>query len=116
MGVGRVAFSDDMTCLLVKMELALLVQHYSRHLSFIFGLPRLQVLLLDSEEEVQQQFIRNLREDRELDNKLREAAKDDRELEPFVSRSVFQRTSVQQLIACLTAEGWTNTERTVDTM
>eukprot|EP00959_Pyramimonas_sp_CCMP1952_P457321 9474735-Pyramimonas_sp.AAC.1 len=66
------------------------------------GLPRRQVLLLDP--ETRDHFLRDLREDLRIFEKLQQAAFPGKA--SIVDRSLFKLPCVQQLVLCLKSEGW----------
>lgn len=108
-GDVRVAVNDDKAALVWDLVFECVLQHEVRNVVFKHGLPRRQTLLQSEDEQVVNNFIKQLHADYnnflELSNVSAVWAED------MVKRSPFQKKSVLQLILCLEQEGWRNTDK-----
>ena len=103
----RVSLSDDFASMLGDVMAATVLELTRRNLTFTHGVPRRQTLLLD--EASRDAYMKEFQRDAILYDKLVGSCFKGQEF--IVSRSVFQLTSVKQLLACLNADDWTWTPR-----
>ncbi len=104
---ARVAVAGDLCSTLSELSIAITNELVRRNLSFTDALPRRQTLLCSPEHA--QGFVDELRKDYDIWNRIQEMGFEGKG--SMVARSVFQLTSVKQLVGLLKIEGWTATAR-----
>jgi len=112
-GDVRVAVNDDKASLVWDLVFECVLQHETRNVVFKHGLPRRQTLLQSTDEQVVNNFIKQLHADYQNFLELSELSAP--WAEDMVKRSPFQKKSVLQLVLCLEQEGWRNTDKLTHT-